>query len=51
MVTAGGVRCRLSAARLKLRCLATSVKTLNCRKVTLRIQQFLNSWLTNTEFT
>jgi hypothetical protein len=41
MVTAGGLRCRLSAARAKLRWRATSVKTLSCRNVEFFIQQNL----------
>ena len=37
---AGGVRCSASAARTKLRCRATSVKTRSWRKVTVFIQRF-----------
>jgi len=33
MVTAGGVRCKFSAARTKLNWRATSLKTRSCRKV------------------
>src|SRR5690606_6947733 len=46
-----GVRCRASAARLKHRRLATSVETLNCRKVTLIIKSFLKKLEKKNEFT
>ena len=39
IVTAGGLRCKASAARAKLRCRATSVKTRIWRNVTFFIQR------------
>ena len=50
MVTAGGLRCSASAARAKLSCRATSVKTLSCRKVTFLIQGNVKSKPRRIEF-